>query len=488
MSRAEIERAVDLGLFDPYIQNIKDQNYYLTYRENWEAWLHDMIDWRGSEPAPYQVRTGQNLIQYRREAVRGPRGPGKTADGSLVFHWFSSTREAAGIDWRIGITASHWRQLTKFFFPEVHKWAGRIKWGKMPFDRYSNYQLMKQSLDLNYGHAYAAASDDHETLEGLHGEETLYIFDESKIIPDATWDSIEGTFMSVGEGYWLALSTPGAPIGRFYQIHKRAPGFEDWHTTHITIEEAIKAGRIKAEAVEQRKKQWGEESALYQTQILGEFAADEEDAVIPLAWVEAAIERWHELNDQDKLEDMNVEKIGLDVARTGEDATVFSLRSGNTIVSLAKFHKEETMETAGRAAAYLRKYSGDTEVIVDTIGVGAGTYDRLKEDGFKARSFNASEGTDRTDRSGSFGFRNTRSAAWWNMREMLDPANKEKVALPPDDELTGDLTAPKYKIISGGKIQIESKDDIKKRLGRSPDCGDSVIQAFWETTKGGIFV
>ena len=88
--------------------------------------------------------------------------------------------------------------------------------------------------------------------------------------------------------------------------------------------------------------------------------------------------------------------------------------------------------------------------------------------------FNASEKTSKRDRSGELGFTNKRSAAWWGMRELLEDG---LIALPPDDNLTGDLTAPKWRVMSGGRIQVESKDDIKKRLGRSPDDGDAVVMA-----------
>jgi hypothetical protein len=78
---------------------------------------------------------------------------------------------------------------------------------------------------------------------------------------------------------------------------------------------------------------------------------------------------------------------------------------------------------------------------------------------------------------------NKRSAAWWYLRELLDPANGHGIALPPDDLLTGDLTAPHWRITSGGKVQVESKDEIRKRLGRSTDDGDAVVMAFWEERK-----
>lgn len=86
-------------------------------------------------------------------------------------------------------------------------------------------------------------------------------------------------------------------MGRFYDIHSRKPGYEDWTVRHVTLGEAIKAGRISPDWAEQRKRQWGEDSAIYQNRVLGEFAASDEDAVVPLAWVEAAVERWHAWND-----------------------------------------------------------------------------------------------------------------------------------------------------------------------------------------------
>jgi hypothetical protein len=124
---------------------------------------------------------------------------------------------------------------------------------------------------------------------------------------------------------------------------------------------------------------------------------------------------------------------------------------------------------------------------VDVIGIGAGVVDRLREQRMAVEPFNAAEGTTRKDSSGELGFSNVRSQAWWELRELLDPAGGEPVALPPDDMLTGDLTAPHWRVLSGGRIQIESKDDIRKRLGRSTDSGDAVVQAFWSRSRAGSF-
>ncbi len=142
------------------------------------------------------------------------------------------------------------------------------------------------------------------------------------------------------------------------------------------------------------------------------------------------------------------------------------------------------METTGHVAGVLAGSGG--AAIVDVIGIGAGVVDRLREmkrddrATYRVVPFNAAEHTEWRDASGELAFANTRSAAWWNLRELLDPAQGKEVALPPDDLLTGDLTAPHWRMTSGGKVQVESKDEIRKRLGRSTDDGDAVVMALWE--------
>jgi len=123
----------------------------------------------------------------------------------------------------------------------------------------------------------------------------------------------------------------------------------------------------------------------------------------------------------------------------------------------------------------------DSTAVVDVIGIGAGVVDRLREMNMRVEPFTASAGTKRRDSSGELGFSNLRAAAAWNVREMLDPSRNAKLALPPDDELLGDLTSLHWKPVSGGKIQIESKDDVRKRIGRSTDKGDAVCMAAWGT-------
>lgn len=425
------------------------------------------------------------LVHKRRMTVRGPHGLGKTAMASWIVLWFALVHDI-DYDWKIPTTASAWRQLTKFLWPEIKKWANKVNWEKVGRERFNpNKELLSRSLKLSTGEAFALASDDPQLIEGAHADKILYLFDESKAIPDGTWDSAEGA-MSSGDAFWLAISTPGEPQGRFYDIHARKPGYSDWTVRHVTMEEAIAANRFTAEWAYNRLQQWGEKSAVYINRVRGDFATSDSDSVIPLSWIEAANERWLDLQDSRIIENLNVDQIGIDVARQGEDQSVIALRSGDVILEIHAFDTPDTMELTGNIVPFMRKYP-IANANVDVIGIGAGVYDRLREQ-FPERTsyFNARERTDMMDRTETWAFIDKRSASYWKLREELDPAYGSTVALPPDDKLMGDLTAPKWYAMSNGRIQVEKKEDIKKRLNRSTDYGDAVAYAFWAEAVGDI--
>jgi len=437
------------------------------------------IDWRGDGLTAYQREVIGSLHERKRIAVRGPHGLGKTTLMSVVLLWFALTSDAAGVDWKAVTTAGSWRQLTNYLWPEIHKWAGRVRWEKVRSTPFKRTELLNLNLHLTHGQATAAACSNPALIEGAHADRLLFIYDEGKAIPAGTFDACEGAFSGTGEALALVASTPGDPSGRFYDIHARRPGYEDWHARHVTLDEAMASGRISESWAEQRRKQWGEDSAVFVNRVLGEFHAGDEDSVIPLRWLEAANERWAEWDQAGRPDLPGPHVDGVDVAGSGEDKTVIAIRRGPVITELRRSSLEDTMQTAGRVKGHLDT-DPEAVAVVDVIGIGSGVVHRLQEQGCKVRPFNAGAGSKAKDISGELGFINVRAAAWWSLREQLDPSRDSDLALPPDDLLTGDLTAPKWRVQSGGKIQVESKDDIKKRIGRSTDDGDAVMQAYWE--------
>jgi hypothetical protein len=282
-------------------------------------------------------------------------------------------------------------------------------------------------------------------------------------------------------------------------MHK--PGYEDWWTKHVTLEDAIRAGRVSAEWARQRALQWGEASAMYQNRVLGEFADDTEEGIIPRSWVLAAIARYKEWDQKGRPEQMGKRVLGVDTARSGEDSTVIAVCNARTLVDIHGFTKLPTTMTAekvqllstGMSAGFPGAKSRaigiyDCNIEMDG-GLGASVYDILRERNVPAlRPVTVGAHTLLRDKTGEMKFANVRAAMWWRMREMLDPNSGTEVMLPPHPLLEGDLITPKWTITRDAVILIESKESLKKRLGRSTDYGDACCLAFWNPSGGGGFV
>ena len=211
----------------------------------------------------------------------------------------------------------------------------------------------------------------------------------------------------------------------------------------------------------------------------GDFNAGVSDPVwqlIPTEWVKAAQARW---KDRDSKGLMTA--IGFDPSRGGQDKSSAARRHGqwfDKIVTAPGVVTKDGPTAAGFIAPLIRD---GAVVCIDSIGIGSSALDFIKGLGLHVHPVVGSEGSALMDKSGQMKFRNKRAEMYWLLREALDPTNPDPIALPPDQELLGDLTAPRYKVVTMGKgaaIQISSKDDIRLVLGRSPDKGDSVAMTF----------
>lgn len=220
----------------------------------------------------------------------------------------------------------------------------------------------------------------------------------------------------------------------------------------------------------------------------GDFSAGIDDdpwQVIPTAWVRLAFERWQQRQERgEKPGPMSC--LGCDVARGGKDKSVLAPRHGTWFAPLQKHEGQTTLSGQKTGALVIAALRDQAHVNVDVIGVGASVYDHLVGTKVPVVGVNfaeknlRSDGERHTDRSGKLVMRNVRAYAYWGLREALDPETGLDLALPPDQELLGDLTAPRWEITSTG-VAIEDKQDIIARLGRSPDCGDAVTLAFLPT-------
>jgi Terminase large subunit, T4likevirus-type, N-terminal len=208
--------------------------------------------------------------------------------------------------------------------------------------------------------------------------------------------------------------------------------------------------------------------------LYGDYLAGMEDnpwQVIPTRWVELAQARWKEGGMQGPMT-----AIGLDVSRGGKDVTVAAPRYGNFYDSLKRAPGKETPDGAHSAGLAILHRKDNAVVNVDVIGVGSSAFDNLMDNGIPTNPINGAAGSKATDRSGQMRFVNKRAALYWGLREKLDPEYGSDVAIPPDNRLKADLCAPTWRPTARG-IQVESKEDIAKRLKRSTDDGDAVVYA-----------
>jgi hypothetical protein len=444
----------------------------VRYRSDIGAFAEEVL---GLTLAPYQREILSTFLITHRVAVRAPRGAGKTTMSAIIILWAVSVFDT---DVKVITTASAWRQLTRYTWPEVHKLARKADWDKVGVQVRDGIELTALTFKIQDRQAFAAASDTPSSIEGAHASIVIVVFDEAKAIPPSLWDAMEGTF-STGKAYAFAISTPGVPSGRFYDIHQRRKGFEDWNVRHVTLAECIAAGRFQQRWAEDRLAQWGASSAAYQNYVLANFSESSEDVVIPLSWIEAANERWLTCGGTGE----GPETWGVDPGYKGNDPTVTARLVGNVIEQLESRPKQDLMATVGRVTAKVAKV---TPVGVDIIGVGAGVYSRLAELGYAAKPVNVSMKCEFHDRTGQNSFINLRSYIWWSLREALDPSLDIKLALPPDDNLTGDLSTPTWEYKSNGVIQVESKKDIRERLDRSTDSADAVGLAWYVAAHRGL--
>jgi len=221
--------------------------------------------------------------------------------------------------------------------------------------------------------------------------------------------------------------------------------------------------------------------------LLGRFKTtfkDQPNQVIPTAWVKEAQQRW----TRKPPDDIPMCSIGVDCSGGGEDPMVIAPRHDGWFAPLVSVDgKDIPMDRSGaHCSGIIVSYRRDNALVIVDLGGGYGgpTYEHLKANGVDVKGFKGAEKTNRRSKDKKLAFPNKRSAALWLFREALDPGQPggSQVMLPDDPVLLADLTAPTFEPTATG-IRVESKEDVKDRLGRSPDKGDAVIMSWWEGPK-----
>lgn len=447
----------------------------------------------GFDPWSLQREAIQSVWHYPRTAIRTGNGLGKTA---VTFGVIAPAFLIAHPNSIVVTTAPTWRQVKELGWREF-----RRSWGVMRQRMAANPQMrevpippcLTTSVDLGeQWHAFGMSTREPEAFAGIHARRVLFIADEASGVDERIYEAGEG-FLTGAHARVLLIGNPTQPAGQFYRAFTSERGA--WNTMHIsafdspnftaegaTLSQAAQDALIGPDWVADKAKRWGIDSPLYQVRVLGNFADQSDDTIISLVAVENAQQREWELEGtparpHDLLAHPRVD-ISCDVARFGSDDTVILRKRGQKVETVRVYHGRDTMTTAGYCLAAVRSALAqpavhDVRLIVDDDGVGGGVTDRLRE------TMKAELQTDRVALVAYHGgaqairperFTNKRTESWFRAKWAMPTLD-----IPDDDEMAADLVSVKYKMTSSGQIQAERKEEVKKRLGRSPDRGDALV-------------
>jgi phage terminase large subunit len=463
-----------------------------------EWFLREVVGLKPWEMEDALVRSVRDNL---RTLVAGCVASGKTHATAGLVLWFLV---AFGPVARVFAIAPSERQLKVNLFGEISRMHER-----------STYPLggEMQTLNLKMGTNWFAigfSPKEAANVFGMHGEADLFLLDDAQGIEQPIWEGLENA-MASGTTRLLASCNPVVVSGEIHDVlSHRGRGFNviqvtaDEHdprlgSPNVFLAPNVAAGRvvvpgtITSEMVAHWFSKFGYDSDFCRTKVRCLLPKQEPDTLIPLDWIEKAMvrevpEEWYcracETVYQDTKQAKAHEResshvvvphtyLGVDVARFGDDRSARVPIRGRRVMEPRTTHGNDTMQVAGLVAMDAKELS-PVQINVDSIGLGAGVADRLRELDLPAYDVNVGESANAPEK-----FERLRDEIWWNLRESLNPGNPNALALPRDNDLAGDLSAPKWTTISSGKIKVESKDSLKKRLGRSPDVGDACCLAAW---------
>lgn len=446
------------------------------------AAVDDPVGWSTSQLGTHlwsrQRQILESVRDHRHTAVQAANGVGKSFTAAAAVLWWIASRPI-GSAFAV-TTATTAKQVEGILWREVgrhHRRAelpGWITGGTDP-----GWKIEGELVAIGR----KPADDDLEGLLGFHARYMLVVLDEASGVPEALFDAAD-SMTTTEDSRVLAIGNPLVPGSPFAKACAPGSGwnrikisaFETPAFTGETVPEEVLANLSGPTWVRERKRRWGEHSPAYIARVLGEFPAADERALIDPAWIIAAQERTLGV-------EQHAEVLGVDVGGGGgskSDRTVIYRARGGWLRRVLVSQGHDTMQTAGEVARRLRSGAVNT-AHVDTIGVGQGVYDALREDGHPVQRFRASERPRDPQQ-----FANRRAETYWQLREAF---KQGEIDLDPaDEDLAAELGALRWKLNGRhGQIQIESKDELRKRTkGLSPDLADAACIAHQAGRRGGL--
>lgn len=486
---------------------MKDESKQIRYLKSWCA------DWNRFCRDVLKVRLDNeqqdiiSSVQYNpMTAVASGTARGKdfvAACAAICFMYLTPRWKDGRLtrNTKIAMTAPTARQVYNIMMPEISRLYRNA--GFLPG------RLLSSGIRTDYTEwfltGFKAGDDNTEAWSGFHAVNTMFVVTEASGISESTYNAIEGNLQ--GNSRLLIVFNPNITTGYAARAMKsdRFAKFrlDSLNAENVVSRKDIIPGQVNYEWVKDKVKNWcfpvqkqdfneGEgdfawegrlyrPNDLFRVKVRGMFPKVSEDVLIPYEWIEIANMNWQELQT-DGFTPAKSCMLGVDVAGMGRDSSVLCPRYGNYVPQF-EVHQSgghaDHMHVVGMMIPYLKKKG--SKAFIDTIGEGAGVYSRLIEEGFtNAFSCKFSEGAGRFhDITGEREFANMRAYLYWALRDWLNPKNGFGAALPPCDQLMEEATETRWKVLSSGKIIIEPKEEVKKRIKRSPDYMDALANTFY---------
>lgn len=428
--------------------------------------------WDGTENPFMQILKAIHSNKWI--GVESATGTGKTHFGALLVLWFLECWENSIVI----TTAPKQDQLALHIWKEIGILFPKFGRGELTQLRLRMSPGEDRWLAIGFVAGIKANEESSTKAQGFHAEHMLIILEETPGIPMPVITAFENTCTS-SHNIILALGNPDNQFDNLHQFclmdgveHIRISAYD--HPNVVLDDPSFIPGACTRTGIERIENRFGKGSGITLSRTRGLSPSQGENSLIRLDWCLKAIE------NRDTAREIipGAKALGVDVANSeaGDKASI-AFGIGNRLEYVESFTCTDSNQLGHRVYRLMKDEDIHEDfVAVDGIGVGAGTVNTLKEYGIKSRKINIQSAGKPVRSPGEEEFLNLRSQMWWQMREDL---RLGLVTLPNDQELLEDLTVPTFEVRLG-KIVVENKNEIRKRLQRSTNKGDAVVYWNWQ--------
>lgn len=407
----------------------------------------------GAEPTEQQKQFLRAIAKPgAKVSVKSGHGTGKTTGLAWIIHWFLICYDRA----KVPVTAPTAAQLKDALWAELKMW-----WNALPPQLHNLFEWTSDHFTCETGSfamARTASKDKPEALQGIHADNILFLIDEASGVFEEVFVAA-GSSLSAENARVAMASNPTQTSGYFYASHTRNRNY--WHTLTFNGEESPRVSKAYIDSI---ANEYGRDSDVYRVRVLGEFPLASDMQFIGMDIVEAAMQRT--LNP--KSYEFAPVILGVDPAYDGPDDFVIYLRQGLHSKILGVYPKNDNDgQMAAILADFEDRYRANAVFIDKGCGMGLQSFGRIMGRNWTVIPFGGTEYT-------KDGYLNNRATMWANMKKWLI----EGGAIEFDEKLKADLIGPMAFVNEKGLIQLEKKEDMKKRGVPSPNRGDALALTF----------